>query len=149
MVVDGIGRKPDTMYHSTDPYGQIMEDIGNLRGLSDQQLAYLCEMDKLSIMAVVVAMVKSQEMLLGVLPETKLTLVRSESNLFIDMLTQTIDGMRHSGGGGAGGSRPGSIKKGIRRAAGSFGSLLLLESLAALDSGSGSTSKSTSSDSLG
>jgi hypothetical protein len=135
------------MYHSTDPYGQIMEDIGNLRGLTDQQLAYLCEMDKLSIMAVVVAMVKSQEMLLGVLPETKLSLVRSESNLFIDMLNQTIDGMRHGGGGG--GSRPGSIKKGIRRAVESFGSLLLLESLAALDSGSGSTSSGSSSDSLG
>jgi hypothetical protein len=62
------------MYHSSDTYDQILEDIGNLRSLTPEQISYLCLLDKKRIIAVLIALSRSQELLIEV--------IKSESSKF-------------------------------------------------------------------
>jgi hypothetical protein len=61
------------MYHSDDAYEQILEDIGNMRMLSDDQFNFLYSQDKMHILAALYAMNKSQELLLGTLTPPNLS----------------------------------------------------------------------------
>lgn len=68
------------MYHSDDAYEQILEDIGNMRVLSDDQFKFLCSQDKTQILAALYMMNKSQELLLETLSPACLSSKKMHNN---------------------------------------------------------------------
>lgn len=61
------------MYNSDDPYERILEDIGNMRPLSQAQFEFLCQQDKTRIVAAMYTMNNAQQTLLGTLTPAALS----------------------------------------------------------------------------
>jgi hypothetical protein len=67
------------MYHISDTYDQILEDIGNLRSLTPEQISYLCLLDKKRIIAVIIALSRSRELLMEVVMKSESSKFNSKS----------------------------------------------------------------------
>jgi hypothetical protein len=61
------------MYSSDDPYERILEDIGNMRPLTQAQFEFLCQQDKTRIVAAMYTMNNAQQTLLETLTPAALS----------------------------------------------------------------------------
>lgn len=84
------------MYSSDDMYEQILEDVGNLRTLSNDQFRYLCEQDKHRIVAVLYAMNKTLDTFVGSLTPMHASWLHSCNERTNDICRKVSDGIKSS-----------------------------------------------------
>ena len=86
------------MYRSNDRYEQILEDIGNMRSLSDDQISFLCNEEKSHIVAALYAMNKTQKLLLESMSSScvSLKIMNDCNESSIEFSKAVIDGLKFS-----------------------------------------------------
>jgi hypothetical protein len=82
------------MYNSDDPYQRILEDVGNMRELTDEQLRFLSMRPRLDIIQVVIAMSKSMGLLLESMSTRNLDDMRPNSQSFVSMVSNKMKEVR-------------------------------------------------------
>lgn len=82
------------MYKSDDPYQRILEDVGNMRELTDEQLRFLSMRPRLDIIQVLIAMSKSMGVLLESMSASNLDDMRPNSQSFVNMVSSKMKEIR-------------------------------------------------------
>jgi len=82
------------MYNSDDPYERILEDVGNMRELTDEQLRFLSMRPRIDIIQVLIAMSKSMGLLLESMSTSNLDGMRPNNQSFVSMVSNKMKEIR-------------------------------------------------------
>jgi hypothetical protein len=82
------------MYKSDDPYQRILEDVGNMRELTDEQLRFLSMRPRLDIIQVLIVMSKSMGILLESMSTSNLDDMRPNSQSLVNMVSSKMKEIR-------------------------------------------------------